>query len=302
MRSRASTLSAPVPAWPIWPAGVAGAVSLWRSSTSCAVWRRASSRSAARVGSLKKLSSARCAFLTVDHAALEAIEQGLRREIDEDDLGRVLDHPIGNRLADLHAGDVAHLVVEAFEVLDVHRGQHVDAGVKQHDDILPAFGSRRAGDVGVGELVDRADLRSADEDGRGVHLLEDVAAVFDLGAGDQFEAFDLSDGIGAAVGFEVADDDVVAGAAQRLGLDEHPVSLADAGGVSEKDLQPAGALGRERTHQRALPSGGQVREDAHVHADGAEDQAVDGLARQRPNQPRRGECPTKIWVMPCLVA
>jgi hypothetical protein len=55
-------------------------------------------------------------------------------------------------------------------VLDVDRRDDVDPGVEQDVDVLPAFGSRRAGGVGVRQLVDQRDGGSAGQDGVDVQL------------------------------------------------------------------------------------------------------------------------------------
>jgi len=68
-------------------------------------------------------------------------------------------------------------------VLNVHRGQHVDAGLDQDHDVFPAFGSRRAGNVGVGKFVDGAEVGLAAKDGIGIHLLERMVSIFDLWRG-----------------------------------------------------------------------------------------------------------------------
>ena len=79
------------------------------------------------------------------------------REIDEYDFVGFVHHPVRHGFANADAGDVPHLVVEAFQVLDVHGGEDVDAGVEQCVHVLPAFGVVAAGDVAVGELIHHGD-------------------------------------------------------------------------------------------------------------------------------------------------
>ena len=79
---------------------------------------------------------------------------------------------VGHRLPLVDAGDPLDDVVERLEVLDVDRGDDVDARVEQLVDVLPALLVAAAGHVGVGELVDERDRRPAGEDGVDVHLLE----------------------------------------------------------------------------------------------------------------------------------
>ena len=69
-------------------------------------------------------------------------------------------------------GDLRDDVVQALDVLDVDGGVDVDAVAEQLLDIEIALGVAAAGRVGVGELVDQHDLRTARDDGVEVHLLE----------------------------------------------------------------------------------------------------------------------------------
>ena len=68
------------------------------------------------------------------------------------------------------------------------------------------------------------------------------AGVVNGAARYEFQALGLGDGFGAAVGFEVADDDVHSLGAEGLGFFQHAVGLADSGGIAQVDLEMAGAL------------------------------------------------------------
>ena len=108
----------------------------------------------------------------VDVAVRHAAAQRLGRHVDELDLvGRPHD-VVGDRLALADAGDALDDVVDRLEVLDVDRRDHVDAGVEQLLDVLPALLVAAAGHVGVRQLVDERDLGPAGEHGVDVHLLE----------------------------------------------------------------------------------------------------------------------------------
>src|ERR1039458_9906650 len=87
-------------------------------------------------------------FRGVDDAALDAIAQGARGEIDEHALIGFVDHPIRHGFAHADSGNLPDLVVEAFQVLHVHVGEDVDSGVEQFVHVLPAFGVLAAGGVG----------------------------------------------------------------------------------------------------------------------------------------------------------
>ena len=124
---------------------------------------------------------------------------------------------VGDRLVLLDAGDLLDDVVHRLEVLHVHRGDHVDARVEELVDVLPPLLVARAGDVGVGELVDEHALGLAGEDRVDVHLLEGDAAVVDLLARDHLERRRAAPCVfGAPVRLEIADDDVAPALARRL--------------------------------------------------------------------------------------
>jgi hypothetical protein len=128
-------------------------------------------------------------------------------------------------------------------VLDVERGDDVDARIKQDLDVFVALLPVRAGDVGMGELVNQADGGMTLDDGLDVHLLEGDAAVLDLLSRHYLEAFQELDDSFAPVRFDVTDNDVFAVATTAVSLAEHREGLADAGEGAEIDAQPAAARG-----------------------------------------------------------
>ena len=99
------------------------------------------------------------ALRRVDVAVSQPAPQRFRRDVDQLDLVGGAHDLVGHRLLLLDAGDLGDDVVEAFQVLDVDRRDHGDAGVEQLLDVLPALGVLAARGVGVGELVDQHDLR-----------------------------------------------------------------------------------------------------------------------------------------------
>lgn len=185
------------------------------------------------------------AFAGIDAAGPEAAEELGGGEVDEFKDG-VVEDTVGDGFADLGAGDLADGVGPAFKVLDVDGGEDVDAGVEDLTDVLPAFGMAGAGGVGVGELVDEDEGGPAGEDAVEVHLAECDAAVVVLASGNGFETGGEGVGFGAAVGFNVADDDGAAGSGFAMGGLEHGVGLADARAHAEEDLEAAAALPRLR--------------------------------------------------------
>ena len=187
----------------------------------------------------------------VDAAVDQPLAQLGGGDVDQLDLVGEFEHVIGQGFGGADAGDAGNVVVEAFQVLDVERGPDGLAGLQQLGDILPALGVAAAGGVGVGEFVDQQQAGVGGQRGVEVELLEDLAAVFYLAAGQQLEVGDLRLGFGAAMGFDHAGQYIVELGGAAAGLVEHFPGLADARGRAEEDLQAAsGAVGRQVGKQR----------------------------------------------------
>ncbi len=172
-------------------------------------------------------------------AGLEPREQVVGRDVDQDHLVGFVEERVGNGLPDLDAGDAADDVVEAFEVLDVERREHVDAVGEKLVDVLPALRMARARDVGVRELVD--------EDQRGmpanravqIELGELSPLILDPGGRQHLEALQQRLGFLAAMRLDDADDDILALGAQRLRRGQHCIRLPDTGRCAKVDAQTA---------------------------------------------------------------
>src|SRR6266851_4196130 len=135
-------------------------------------------------------------------------------------------------------------------MLDVERGEDIDAGGDDLLDIEIALGMPAAGGVGVGELVDKDEPRPALEDRVEVHFSQQVALVLDLLPRNYLEAFEQGPGLASAMGFDDADDNIDTLAPPGLSRQQHLVSLADARSSAEKDLQAPAALLLRRGEQR----------------------------------------------------
>ena len=139
-------------------------------------------------------------------------------------------------------------------MLDVERGEDVDAGGEDLLDVLIALGVLGAGSVRVGELVDQAQLGRAAQDCVQVHLLQHRLPVAHAHTRQQGQPLGELGGLGAAVCLEQSDHDVTARLQLRVTLEQHAKGLADPGGHSEEDLQVTAALiGSSRvTRRRSL--------------------------------------------------
>jgi hypothetical protein len=149
------------------------------------------------------------------------------------------DNPVRHRFAQLDAGDLPYLVIEAFDVLDIHCGPHFDASVQQEFNVFPTLGANRARDVGMRQFVDQRDAWSASQYGLRVHLLKCFAAVFDLGMRHNLESLGLSNRVGARVRFKVGNDNVDSPLRSSVAIRKHLESLADTRGIAQIDLQYA---------------------------------------------------------------
>ena len=66
----------------------------------------------------------------IDFAFVQALAQIIGRQVDQHHLIRGIKEGIRHRLAYLNAGHAADHVVQAFEMLNVNRGEHIDTGFK----------------------------------------------------------------------------------------------------------------------------------------------------------------------------
>ena len=180
---------------------------------------------------------------SVDVAVGEPAAQRRRRHVDELDLVGGPGDVVGDRLALVDAGDPLDDVVERLEVLDVDRRDHVDAGGQQVVDVLPALLVRRAGGVGVGQLVDEREVRTSTEHGCGVHLGQRRRAAVGHGpARDHLQIADLLGRVGPPVRLDEPDDDVRAPLVAAATLVEHGERLADTRRRAEVQAQCAAPL------------------------------------------------------------
>ena len=144
----------------------------------------------------------------IDLAVVQALDELVGREIDQNDVGGLLQDPVGNGLAHGDAGDARHDVGETLEMLDVERRPDADARVEQLLDVLPALRMPAVRSVGVGELVDDDQLGLALERRVQIKFVERAAVVFDPAPRQDFEPFDERARLGAAMSLDEPDDDI----------------------------------------------------------------------------------------------
>ena len=179
----------------------------------------------------------------VDLARLEPFEQVLGREVDQLDLGGVVEDPVRHGLLLPHARDPGDHVVEALDVLDIECRPHVEPGLEHLVDVLPAFGVawRRIAvdEVRMGQLVDDRDGGAPAQGSVEIELAARHAAITHWQGRQLLEAREQTFGLGPTVRFDVACDDVGAGGVRDPRRLEHRKRLADARGGPEEDPQTA---------------------------------------------------------------
>ena len=204
--------------------------------------RRASSRSADKFpGAEETVLRGGGAFGQINFAGGEPRAQFVRRQIHQLEF-RVRQRRVRHGFVNRHAGDLADGFGAAFEVLDVERGENINARVEQFQHVLIAFGMARFRRVGMGEFVHQNQLRLAGQRGIQIKFAQLDAAIFNQPARECRQTFGQRIGFFAAVGFEVADDDIASGGEFAAGGFEHRVGFAHAGAHAEKNLELAATL------------------------------------------------------------
>ena len=127
-------------------------------------------------------------------------------------------------------------------MLDVEGGEHVDAGIAQFLDILPAFGMAAAGGVGVGQLVDQRHLRPASQRRIEVEFGEGMGAMHNDLARQNLEGRGEGHRFGAAVGFDDAGHHIPALGQHMRALSQHFIGFAHARRGAQKYLEAAPRL------------------------------------------------------------
>ena len=166
-----------------------------------AMRRSAISRNAARFFREKKLPSAvRARSGRYILSCLQALDQIVWLDIDELDRCSLVEDTVGNALGYAHVRDGGDLVIEPFEVLDVHGGEHVDACAQQLLDVLVALPMPATRGVRVGQFVHQHDLGMARQHGVQVELAQRDASMLNRRWGDLLQSVDKRHRIGRVWG------------------------------------------------------------------------------------------------------
>ena len=129
-------------------------------------------------------------------------------------------------------------------MLDIERGEDVDARCEDLLDVLVALGVLGTRRVRVGELVDQAQLWRAPQDRREVHLLKIGLSIRHLATAHDGQPLGEPGGLGTTVRLEQANCHVAARLPLGLALEQHEIGLSDPSGHPKEDLQMATAAPR----------------------------------------------------------
>src|SRR5262249_58387666 len=144
-------------------------------------------------------------------------------------------------LAHRHAGHLLDPIGDALQVLDVDRGDHVDARAEDVHDVLPALlvraGSRH---VRVRQLVDEGDLGLSPQHRVKVHLPEAASPVLDGLAWHDLKALDQLLGAPPSMALDEADRHVGTPLLPAATFAEHGIGLAYPRGRTQVDTEVAG--------------------------------------------------------------
>ena len=211
------------------------------------------------------LQGLRGLFGHIDLALLQACDQFAWRQVDQHDVVQAVEHTVRHGLADAHAGDAHHHIVEAFQMLDVDRGPDVDAGVQQLHHILPAPLVAAARRIAVGQFVHQHQRRMPCEHGIQIHLLQRVAVVGHFLQRQLRQAFQQCLGIGTAMGFHQAHHQVDTAAQLFLRAGQHRVGLAHARRRTEEHGQLAASFALQAFDQGIGLAGTRISHGCRCH-------------------------------------
>src|SRR5260370_1542203 len=146
-------------------------------------------------------------------SSLHAVLQGFGCQVNHDRLARRQWYPVRHSLPHDDARDRTHHRRNAFDVLNVEGGDYVDFSSQKLLYILVTLPAFASGNIGVREFIYQHDFGAALQDRVDVHFLENCAFVLDLLARDRLYLLGKLLNAFASVGFNEADDDILATAA-----------------------------------------------------------------------------------------
>ena len=165
----------------------------------------------------------------MDLGVLQTLKQLVGRDIDDDDIVGFLDDRVGDHFADGDAGDASDDIRQAFDMLDIERRPHIDAGIEQFLDILEAFGMPAVRRIRMRQFIDDDEIGPARQRGIDIELHQTLVLIDDCPGRQDFETFEKCRRIGLAVRLDEAHHNVAAFRLEPPCAGEHGIGLADPG-------------------------------------------------------------------------
>lgn len=181
-------------------------------------------------------------LLRVDFSFFEPFPEVFRGQIHVHDLIGLGNDSVGEAFPDFHPDEFLDRVVQAFQMLDVQRRDHVNPGRENFLDVLVTFSISASRHVGMGQFVDQDHGWPPGKHGIQIHFFDLDAPVFTDDSRHGLQTFQKFGDLGAAVGFGETHHDIEPFAFQRMTLLEHPICLPHAGAISEVNFETS-ALG-----------------------------------------------------------
>lgn len=175
------------------------------------------------------------AVADVHFALFQPLTQIVRRQIHQHHFIGAVEKGIGYGFAHLNAGDAAYHVIQALQMLHVDGGNHVDTGIQQLFNVLPALGMARALYVGVRQFIHQDHRRMARQ--RGVEVEFRMARPTSGAPRQHRQSLQQRGGLFTAVGFDHASQHVQPLRTQALRLLQHGVGFPYARTGAEVDFQ-----------------------------------------------------------------
>ena len=172
-------------------------------------------------------------------ASFQTFHQLLGGEIDIHHLVGLTEHAVGDAFLHIYTHHLAHLIVQALDVLDVDCRNHVDTSFEQFHHVLPSFGVAAAFHIGVGKLIDNHYFRMHLQYGVKVHLLNLLTLVKHSLARDDRQSFQSLHRVEPAMGLHKSYLHVCALPEHLAGILKHTVGLAHSGNHSYIYLKPS---------------------------------------------------------------
>ena len=192
------------------------------------------------------IDGAACVLRQIDFAVLQALDQLLGRQINDDDLIGPLEDLVGHRLLHANAGDALNHVLQAFKMLDVERRPDINAVTQDFLDVLIALGMDEARRVRVRELVDQQQFWLARNRCFDIELHERATPIRNRLPWQHLEPIEQCSRFRSAVRLDDAHQHIEAFGLLRPGSGQHGVGFAHARCHAEENLELAAALFRSQ--------------------------------------------------------